>query len=87
MKKTPVCRTCGGKVLYGNLYCSQACGKLKKATDQANADQLVKQGFSQDPDTPNIFVKDGVAVTLDHVAHIGITKTLSRHGAVGKRGA
>jgi len=79
MAKTPVCKRCGGKVLHGNLYCSEACGKIVKAADRANAEQLTKHGFEQDPETPNLWRKDGVAVTLEHVRQIGVPKAIEHH--------
>lgn len=74
--KTPVCRTCGGKVLFGNLFCSKACGQKPKEAHS----QLVEAGFEPDPYTPNIYRKDGVAVTAEQVNHVGLAKTLLIHG-------
>lgn len=78
--KTPVCRICGGKVLHGNLYCSEACGKQAKGKNAAVIAELGKQGFVVDPETPNIYLKDGVATTLEHIAHVGLAKALAHHG-------
>lgn len=75
----PVCKTCGNPVLYGNLYCSKACGQIAKAADKSNAEQLEKHGFERDPEAPNIFRKDGVATTLEHVRHIGVKNAIEHH--------
>lgn len=73
--KRPVCRVCGGKVLYGNLYCSKACGQKPKEAHSL----LLASGFEPDPYTPNIYRKDGVAVTVEAVNHVGLEKTLLSH--------
>lgn len=77
--RTPVCRLCGGGVLHGNLYCSQACGQADKAKDAVHASTLKQQGFVVDPEIPNVFLKDGVATTLEAVKHVGLEKALRHH--------
>lgn len=71
----PVCRTCGGKVLYGDLFCSKACGQAPKQAHE----QLKAAGFEPDATAPNIYRKDGVAVTVEAVHHVGLAKTLRAH--------
>lgn len=76
MNKTPPkCRVCGASVVNGNLYCSYACGQVPK---QVRA-QLEAEGFERDAETPNIYRKDGVAVTTEHVHYVGISKALQLH--------
>ena len=81
--KRPVCRVCTGKVINGNLYCSKACGQKPKEVHA----QLVAAGYEPDPDTPNIYRKDGVAVTTEQVNHVGLAKTIlhHQHAAQAKR--
>lgn len=72
---TPVCRVCSGRVVNGNLYCSKACGQVPKEAHS----KLLEAGFEPDPYTPNIYRKDGVAVTVEQVNHVGIDKTILLH--------
>lgn len=78
--RRPVCRVCRGQVLHGNLYCSKMCGSAAKGANEANAQKLTKCGFVRDPEIPNVYLKDGVATTLEHVAHVGLAKALAQHG-------
>jgi len=71
----PVCRTCGGAVVHGNLFCSKQCGQAPKAAHE----QLRAQGFVQSAGVPNVYVRDGVAVTVEHVNAIGIDAVLRHH--------
>ncbi len=67
---------------YGaDLFCSKECeaGHQVKL-DEARA-QLATAGFEQHAETPNIFTKGGVAITIDQVIHEGIEETLARHAA------
>jgi hypothetical protein len=43
---------------------------------------LLDAGFAQHPDIPNLWMKDGVAVSHEAVKHDGIEKVLVRHQAV-----
>lgn len=62
-------------MLFGNLFCSEACGQKPK---EAHA-KLLAAGFEPDPYAPNIYRKDGVAVTVEQVNHVGIDKTILHH--------
>lgn len=77
--KKPVCRVCGKKVLYGNLHCSLKCEKAEADQKAAFIESLKANGFEQDPKTPNIYRKGGVAVTLERGRHVGLEKTLQHH--------
>lgn len=78
--KQPVCRRCNGKVLHGNLYCSERCEQNAADAVKVFASELKKAGFVADPEIPNVYLKDGVATTLEHVAHVGLPKALAQHG-------
>lgn len=75
--KTPICRACGGKVLYGNLYCSKECGQQHSA--ERLVPELEAQGFVRDENTPNIFRKNGIAITLEATRHVGLETALRQH--------
>lgn len=75
----PVCRICGGHVLYGDLHCSLGCALVHSATTSGAIAELKRQGFVKDPETPNIYLKDGVATTLEHIHHVGLEKAIQHH--------
>lgn len=77
----PVCRACGAAVLYGNLYCSHRCGE-GKVSYTAERKALESRGFSADSEINNVYLKDGVALTLEHIAHVGLSEALIQHAAV-----
>lgn len=76
---TPVCRVCSGKVQYGNLHCSVACAKAEEDHAAALIESLKENGFEQDAKTPNVYRKDGIAVTLEQTRHVGLEKALQHH--------
>jgi len=73
----PVCRTCGKPVRNGNLYCSYECGQAPKAAHKL----LEARGFVQLKETPNTYVRDGFAVTIEQVRYLGIDTTMRVHRA------
>ena len=79
MSKKPVCRTCTGPVQYGALYCCDWCEAHhdNKSFDFTRA--LKAEGFIQDERTPNVFHRDGIAVTLETAKRLGMAQTLVRH--------
>lgn len=80
MSRQPICRICCGRVLHGNLYCSEQCGE-GKVSHSAVRKALAHRGFTVDPDTPNVYLKDGVALTLEHINHVGLGQALIQHDA------
>jgi hypothetical protein len=78
----PVCLVCGGAVVHGNIYCSVKCAKQKQEENEANAAALVDAGFVQDTDTPNVYRRDGVSITMEHINADGMEKVLSHHETV-----
>jgi hypothetical protein len=79
MRRT-VCLVCGGPVVHDNLYCSAKCGE-GRLSHSATREALDKRGFKVDNETPNIYLKDGVALTLEHVNHVGLDKAIIQHDA------
>jgi hypothetical protein len=81
--RRPVCTECGGatgaKLQHGDLHCSELCRKRAATFNQANHRLLIAEGFEQDKETPNIYRKDGVATTLEHVRYVGFQKALQHH--------
>lgn len=77
--KKPVCKTCEKVAPHGNLYCSKACEDIAKAADAKNIELLKQHGFVADPEIPNVYLKDGVATTVEHVRHVGVHKAIEHH--------
>lgn len=80
MRRQPLCRICRGPVAHGNLYCSEQCGE-GKVSHLAVRKALEHRGFTVDPDMINVYLKDGVALTLEHINHVGLGQALIRHDA------
>ena len=77
--KKPVCVVCGKRVLYGNLTCSLACEAVRNQRQQEHVEALEQAGFVRDPETPNVFSKDGIAMTLELVEGVGLEKAIRNH--------
>lgn len=79
VRKKPKC-SCGNDVLYGNLHCSVRCAKAHQEKRIFHEQELIANGFEQDPKAPNIYRKGGVAVTVERTLHAGLAKALEQHG-------
>lgn len=84
MSRKPLkCTHCGKNMPResgAGLHCGDDCAKEHNEQLCDTETQLLKLGFSNvDSDAPNIFVKDGVAVTLHEVKHVGIDKAMATH--------
>jgi predicted nucleic acid-binding Zn ribbon protein len=75
----PVCRICGKAVLYGNLTCSLVCDTMRTERQQENAAALEQAGFVRDLNTPNVFSKDGIAMTLEVIEGVGLERAIRNH--------
>jgi len=42
---------------------------------------LTNAGFVQHPEIPNVWNKDGVAITEEQVKHVGFQKAVRQHGS------
>ncbi len=79
-KRCIACRDLvGHSTLTEGLFCSPACRDKYAADHLAIGKQLTEAGFSQHPDTPNMWLKQDVAITAEEVRNHGITKVLERH--------
>jgi hypothetical protein len=74
------CRSCGRQHTGdGNLHCSKGCANdYAQASEQA-VKALTAEGFSRDTSTPNLFWRDGAAVSLEQVIHEGIKQAVAAH--------
>lgn len=82
-----MCRQCGGRVAYGNLVCSAGCGAVAEKERATIEAALHAAGFLRDDAIPNIYRKDGVAVTVEHVTHVGMDRALAQHAAAAAKHA
>lgn len=73
------CRTCGAKTLYGDLFCSVKHQVEWEENRKAWEEHLISIGFEKDRATPNIFRKNGVAVTTEHISHVGLDQAILDH--------
>jgi hypothetical protein len=78
----PTCKICGGEVMYGNLYCSAKCGHIATGEFLTAEVALTTAGFVQDAEALNTYRKDGVAVTLEHIDHVGLEEAIQHHATV-----
>jgi hypothetical protein len=67
------------------LYCSEACRKGYEAKAQSAVAQLKALGFTQHPETPNLFVKDGVHISKEQVHRGNLPELVQKHAAVAAR--
>jgi hypothetical protein len=78
------CRTCGRSFLHkpgAGLHCTTKCEE-NYADAIADAKQCLEAaGFVVSPAAPNLYVKNGVAVTIEQVIHEGLEETLAAHDA------
>jgi hypothetical protein len=76
------CRNCGTKFAWSpgaDLFCGDDCradwDKCLKETE----DQLVQAGFSRHAETPNLWIKDNVAISIEQAIHEGFEKAILAH--------
>lgn len=63
----------------GDIHCSPECRKQAEAIRVVMADTLDFHGFTPVAAVPNLFVKDGVHISIEEALREGIEKTLARH--------
>jgi hypothetical protein len=84
MRRGFLCHGCGATFPHkpgADLFCSQDCEKKYLAKAEAANEQLKTAGFTRDQAIPNVWWKDAIAVTQEHVLHEGIDKALAKHNA------
>lgn len=83
MRKPLCCQNCGcdhDRKPGAGLHCKPECKAAYEAAQRDAVANLESLGFVQS-DIPNMFRKDGFAVTIEQVINEGIDKTLARHEA------
>lgn len=84
MRKPLNCTHCGRRmprVDGAGLRCGDDCAKAHVAKLEGAEAELLMRGFIP-ADAPNIYVKDGVAVTLHEVKTHGMDQAIVRHQRV-----
>ena len=67
------------RVACAGLFCGDDCQKEHEAQIAKAADDLKAQGFEPHPEVSNLWVKDGMAISVEHVKEIGIDEALKLH--------
>lgn len=82
MPQPILCHGHGGKVPHrrgADLHCSKECEAQHRAAQQLFEAALQDTGFSQVKETPNLWLKDGVHVSIEQVMREGFRQTLDQH--------
>lgn len=69
-----------------DLFCGDDCRKEHKAALAEVEGDLLSKGFSRDKATPNLFHRDGVAVSIEQVMHEGMESVLAKHDRAKQQG-
>lgn len=83
-KKPLACRHCGkqfARAAGAGLFCGKDCEDAHCSAMDDHRKSLTDAGFVQHPETPNIWHKDGVALTEEQVKHVGFEKAVRQHGS------
>lgn len=64
-----------------DLHCSHECREQYRAAQLMFEEALRQAGFSQVKDVPNLWLKDGVHLSIDEVIREGMDQTLAKHRA------
>ena len=80
----PKCRCHGCGKLFerrdgANLYCSTTCEGDNDKLEAAIADGLKSAGFVRKPESANLWLRDGVAVTATDAKKRGLPAVLKKH--------
>jgi hypothetical protein len=83
MARTPLkCYHCGQpfpRTSGAGLFCGSDCEADHAAALEGIRSDLQTAGFAQHAETPNLWVRDGVALAEEHVKHVGLKKALQQH--------
>jgi hypothetical protein len=81
--RTPLaCAHCGKefpRVACAGLFCGDDCAKEHATQMEKATVDLQAAGFEQHAEAPNLWVKEGHAISVEHVKQIGIEKALNIH--------
>lgn len=82
MPQPVLCHGHGGKVPHrrgADLHCSHECAEQHRAAQSIFEQVLKDTGFSQSKETPNLWQRDGVHLSIEEVMREGLDSTLARH--------
>lgn len=66
----------------GGRFCSDGCAIAYQSDIEKAATSLAANGFERSPETPNLYTKDGVSLTVEEVMNEGLGSSLARHTAI-----
>ena len=85
MSKQPLrCIHCGQqfpRIAGAGLCCGDDCAKQHEAAREQIRKDLSAGGFTQNAETPNLWTKDGVSITEEHVKHAGMAVAMQQHAS------
>lgn len=83
MSKKPLgCHHCGKpfrRAPGAGRFCGDTCEKAHAAAMDQHRKSLTDAGFLQHSETPNLWLKDGVAISEEQVKNIGFEKAMRKH--------
>lgn len=81
-RKPLQCAHCGAKfqrVSGAGLFCGKDCQEAFGVAHAEVTGHMQAAGFTQHTEAPNLWVKDGVAIGIEHVKAHGFIKAIRRH--------
>jgi hypothetical protein len=76
------CKSCGAIFQHrpgADLHCGDECRQDYELAIEQAISALRQEGFSRETEAPNLFVKDGVFVSIEQVIHEGFENALAAH--------
>lgn len=84
-KRKPLkCSHCGTnfkRAPMAGLFCNDSCKKGFAEKQEELTEQMKAAGFTQHTEVPNLWIKDGVAIGIEHVKAHGFIKAMRRHAS------
>lgn len=82
-KRKPLkCAHCGTpfkRTPMAGLFCGDGCKNGFAEKHAELTEQMKAAGFTQHTEAPNLWIKDGVAIGIEHVKAHGFIKAIRRH--------
>jgi hypothetical protein len=89
VRRVLLCAGCGDKFPHAHgadRFCDDDCREDHKAALAEAERAILSNGFSRDEATPNLFHKDGVAISIEQVMDEGMDNVLAAHDRARQQG-
>ncbi len=76
------CHGCGARFRRyagADLHCRPECGEKHAAKIDEIKKTLASSGFEVHPEAENVYMQEGIALTVEQVLHEGIDRVMERH--------